>query len=478
MKIFSIFTLTTFSVLSAHAMSIDDFLNEVVVKNKSIAALNLSVQAAELKKQQGDLELSPLLTLSGGYLTDKKTQANSPTYIINQQKVRDYSLGLGKKFSTGTKAQLTLSSQDVSIQALNPPPATLYNNQVGIASAEVSLSQSLWKDGWGKATDLRRERELYVSELEKEAQKLKLKQSLIQAESDYWQHIYLLDEVKIRKASLDRAKKIESWVKRRLDNGIGDRSDLLNAQGLVANREIQLLNSEDDLLASERKIRDWLEINNIDKLPFFKSSLDMVRDLNKMPSGKAEDKNVIRIDSYLAVLESKLKKVVSQEVEENLKPELNIVGSYKTNSFEGNASEANQKITNNEKPTSYVGFQFKWLLDGDIKDSTITSAKLDAESANEKMKKLKEESDSSWSELFRRHLEMSKRIELTERLSKIQTAKARTEQDKLSKGRTITSQVITAEQDAAEAESLLNKLKSEQRKLESQARNFIKVGNL
>jgi hypothetical protein len=60
-------------------------------------------------------------------------------------------------------------------------------------------------------------------------------------------------------------------------------------------------------------------------------------------------------------------------------------------------------------------------------------------------------------------------------MNSYQKERYRSEQDKLAKGRTITSQVITAEGDVAESELSLIKLLTEQRKLEAQAKMFIKL---
>lgn len=459
-------------------LSLDEYLLQVAEKNKSIQSLKTSQLSSEHKQKQGDLELSPFLTLSGGYLDDERTQANSPSYIINRQKVKDYSLGLAKKFSSGTQAQISVQSQDIVMTGLNPPPFSIYNNQAGVASLGLSISQALWKDGFGRATALRQDRENLVSLLERHSLDLRMKQILIQAEAEYWNSIFLQDEFKLRVASLQRAKRIETWVKQRLENGIGDKSDYLNAQGLVASRELQLLSTQDELVASELRLKEFLQLNESEKVPRLDGNIGQTRDLQKMLGSNAEGGTVVRLDSYLAVLEAKVKNTVADEVTEGLKPELSLVGSYKTNSLESSIASANQKVTNTDKPTSYIGLQLKWLLDTDTKDSMKKAAQLDLLSTLQKKEKLLEESENSWHELIRRHSEMSKKIGLAEKLNQIQNAKAASERDKLAKGRSITSQVITAEQDAAEAESTLNKLRSEHRKLESQARHFIKVGEL
>ena len=50
--------------------------------------------------------------------------------------------------------------------------------------------------------------------------------------------------------------RIESWVRRRVSDGIGDRADLLNAQALVATRELQLMNTKDEWVANLKQIRN------------------------------------------------------------------------------------------------------------------------------------------------------------------------------------------------------------------------------
>jgi hypothetical protein len=122
-----------------------------------------------------------------------------------------------------------------------------------------------------------------------------------------------------------------------------------------------------------------------------------------------------------------------------------------------------------------VGLKLSWLLDGDLKKGTRNAAKQDALASDLKSYRKILESDTAWSEMQRRHSELSQKIISAQLMAQIQVEKSNTERDKLSKGRTVTSQVITAEQDADEALSVLTKLRAEQRKLESNTRLFIRL---
>jgi outer membrane protein TolC len=467
---------------SSRAITLEDYLKLVARQHGSLRALEASSAAAEDRKITQQLDLSPVLTMSGGYLDDKKLQASAPSYIVNHSEVRTYSLGLGKKFTTGTAVQLTGTAQQVNSDYI-------YNSaggasQVGIGSLGISLSQSLWKDGFGGNTRLRLERQRLFAEIEKQGYDLQAQQLLIEAEAAFWDLVFQANEVELRTSSLERSKRINTWVRQRFGNGIGDRADVLNAEGLMATRELQLIASQDDLKAAQKRVADILELGAGEPLPDLKGDLNAIRELRSYIGGvrdegsDGKDTRIVRLDAYLSVLESKAKALSAEEVIGGMKPDLSLQGSYQTNALatDETAMAAFNKAGKTDRPTAYVGLQLTWLLDGEVKNANRNAAKMDALAALLKQERKLLESESSWSEMQRRHGELSKKIEIATRISRVQTEKAAAERDKLSKGRSITSQVILAEQDAAEAELTLAKLKAEQRKMEAQGRLFVKVG--
>lgn len=457
-------------------MTLEQYLERVKAQNKTVQSLMKSIEVAEHRRVSTDISLSPILTAQGLYMDDMKPNATMPYYMVTETKGNMYSLGLAKQFSTGTQGSVSANLNDLSMNVtdrMTNPAGVKSNMNLGTGGATVSLSQSLWKDSFGRATRLRHEREGYSENLEKASQEILLQQVLIEAEAGYWDFLYLQDELKQRKESLDRARRIETWVHRRVDNGIGDKGDLLNAQGLVAARELQLLVSEDELTAMKKKMADVLELDHQEVLP---EMTDDMRKIRAVSFTKKMDERVrvLRLDTYLAVLESKAKTVGASEVEEAYRPDLTLAGSYSTNSYDtiNGVSGAASKITDTSMPTTNIVMKLTWALDSEVKDAVKNVAKKEALASTLKKEQKFIESDTSWAELKRRHSELTKKIQAAKIMMDIQKQKALVEQDKLTKGRTVTSQVITAEQDAAEAELTLTKLFSEQRKLESQSRLF------
>jgi len=455
---------------SGAAMTLEEYLQMVQKKNRIFLSLDASQEAASNRYKQGDLELSPILTASGNYLDDKSLQ-NSGTSVLTHNQVRQYSLGLAKKFWTGTQASVTGSVQAVNVEGAVGSTALSNENHVGTLG--VSVSQSLWKDFFGSSTRLRHERELSQQQYEKTGYNLQSKQTLIDAEATFWDLVYLQQELQIRKSSLERARKIEGWVRNRASNGIGDRADVLNAQGLVAARELQLVGTRDDLKAAETRFSDQIELEANQPIPNLEGNLEQVRPLKNFIGG--EQGRIVRLDTYLSVLDAEVKKVNAKEANEKVSPDLVLAGQYKTNGYDTTDAKAAGRMTDKDYPVTSVGLTFTWALDWDTKGAVRKTAQQDALAAQLKKEKSLIDSETAWKEINRRHSEMSARIDAARNLSQIQTAKAAAERDKLSKGRSITSNVVTAEQDAADAELTLTKLKAEQRKLESQSRLFVKI---
>lgn len=452
------------------AMGLQEYLQAVQGSNKNIKSIETSLEAAETRYQQADLELSPILTARGFYQDDKSTQYSTSSTIAHQQ-IRQYSLGLGKKFSTGTQLQATTTIQAVNtegVAGINPINAENHTGTVG-----VSLSQSLLKNFFGEQTKLRWQRESLQKKLEVSSVDLQKRQFLADSEALYWDFIYLQNELELRKTSLERAKRIESWVTGRASNGIGDKADILNAQGLVAARELQLISTRDELRALQERLALQLELKQEDKFPSIEGDLGVTRTIDSLLQGTGN--KVIRLDAYLGSLESETKAVLASEAQESVMPDLTLDAQYKTNGYDTTDSGAASKMTNSDKPVFGVGLTLSWALDWDSKGAIRSTAAKDALAAKYKREKKLQEGESAWRELSRRHFELSARIKAASELAKVQVAKAGAERDKLSKGRSVTSNVVTAEQDAAEAELTLAKLKAEQRKLESLGRLFVRT---
>lgn len=456
--------------LPSFAMDLPTYMDQVVRSHRGLESWRLAREAAAEKREAGDLGLVPVLTLKGSYLSDKKlpNQLGADEFVM-----REYSLGLAKNFSTGTSVALSARATGSENTNITNPAMSAFGRyaQGGLG---ISLSQSLWKDGFGRATRLRREREEAVELAEVGAADLQSRQILTQAESLFWDSIFSAEEAKLRRASLTRAEKIVDWIRRRVRDGISDRADLLSAQALVASRQLQLTNTQDDLTAFRNQIRDQLELSPGQPLPELKGDLTKPRRLRDL---LGSDGRVVRLDVWLAELEAKAKEVGALEAEDSTRADLKLAASYNTNSYEPNGavSDATREWNKSDRPTAAVGLTWTYLFDTSEKTSATNAARQQAMAARAMAIRKSREGETAWKELERRHLELTRKIEAAENLQRIQAQRAAAQAEKLSRGRAITLDVVNSEQDAAEAESQLVRLRVERRKLEAQTRLFVVV---
>ncbi|MBS1983185.1 MAG: TolC family protein [Bdellovibrionales bacterium] len=451
------------SALPSRALTLSEYLDKVRQKNGLFESTTLSKQAAEARREQGDLVLSPYLTAQTAYFDDQ-SEPSLPGFQGNRTTARSFSLGVAKKLATGTGVSLNYEvkkSETFGLPAKVTEPWT--------SGLTFGFSQSLWRDAFGAGTRARRERESSTAVLEKLGQETQARQLLVTAEAAYWDAIYQKEEVKVRQESLQRSERLVDWTRRRLGNGIGDSSDLLQAQALTSTRRIQLLTAQDESLAATRKLADYVQVDNPAELESAHDDYTLVRDLKSF----AGSDQPARIDAVMQSYEARVKKGAADEVHDALRPDLQLAGSVTANSREAGASDALSNSFETGKPTASVGLKFVMDLDRPAVDKVRAGLRADARGAELKAAQAQYESESAWKELTRRHQVLSERIRIMEDLVRTNQSKVKRENERLNIGRTTTFQVISFEQDQADAQVLLLKLKTEQRKLESQAKLFV-----
>ncbi len=466
---------------SVHALNLDEFLGEVIAKNRLIQSHEKSKEAAFFRRAANDVILAPVLSLYSVGLDDKKIVLLSPGTNMTWNNTWNYGATLAQSFSTGTQMNVNFGATS-SVGTLESLTTRVRGFASDSAVLGLSLSQSLWKNAFGRATRWRLDRESSAEKLARETYDLQTKQLLIEAEGVFWEVLYLREELKQRQESSARARKIESWVKARFSNGIGEKSDVLNAEGLTALRDLQLLQTNDAIAAARKKVNDLVEGNeswvqkiegDLTKERPLEGLVTRLRDpLWTGPSGKK-----IRLETRLSLLETKMKSLGVEEAKDAMKPDLVLTGGYATNAPDQSRGigTAVEGVTDTSRPTMNLGLRFIWLLDGDVRNAHQEAARQDLLASQLKTDKQISDSDSIWLELQRKHDELSREILAAKKVAGVQKEKALAERDKLSRGRTVTSQAILAEQDAAESELTLTRLEIAQRKMESQAKMFIYI---
>lgn len=454
--------LTVFLAGSARAMDLTEYMQVVKKNNKIFQGLNSSLDASRDKLVSGDASLSPVFTAGYSLATDKSL----PSPLGDNRKVTQYNLGVAKRFSTGTLFNLSARTDQFDNETAAPPTDRFATGGLGI-----SLSQSLWKDFFGAGTRLRQDRETAFSQFESVRIDLQIRAATFDAESVFWDYAFAQDDLKLKKSNLERAQRLEKWTSNRVSNGISDRADLMNVKALAAIREVQFLTAQDEIKTQETKLREYMGLENSAPTPeVFEDAIISRDEIKETAKGK---KTIVKIDSYLSSLEAKIKQFVAAEIKDSLKPDLALTASYGTSAYNRDYNEVTKNIAETDRPKTFIGLNFSWTFNTDAKSAVLSAANKDALAAQYISERNLILGKNAWADLLRKY-EITKQNLLTlEKVAQFQRERAKAEQDKFNKGRSVTANVVTAETDAAEAEVNLLKVRSGLRKLESSVILFI-----
>ena len=452
--------------VEAYAMNLNEYMQVVKTKNKIFQGLSSSLEAANEKLISGDAALSPVLTAGYSLASDKSL----PSSLGDERKDTQYTLGIAKRFSTGTAVALSARTDQFQNKTANPPL-----DQFSTGGLGISLTQSLWKDFFGTGTRLRQDRESALNQFETTRIDLQIRAAIFDAESVFWDYAFAQDDLKLKKSNLERAQRLEKWTSNRVSNGISDRADLMNVKALAALREVQYLTAQDEIKTQETKLREYMGIENSELTPDVNENAVLARDAVKELA--KSNKNIIKIDSYLASLEAKTKQFVAAEIKDSLRPDLALTASYGTSAYNREYPEVTKNIAETDRPKTFVGLNFSWAFDTDAKSAVLSSATKDALAAQYAAERNLVLGKNAWTDLLRKYEITKQNLMTLEKIAQFQRERVKAEQDKFNKGRTVTANVVTAETDAAEAEVTYLKSLSGLRKLEASSILFISVPN-
>ena len=439
----------------AHSMTINEYLKQVVQKNKTLQSYDIDIEAAHDRQIAGDIFLAP--TLTAGY--SKASDKSLPSIVAGTRESEAANLGLTKKFSSGTLLGITAETYKYNLQDLVLPGLSSYST----GRLGLSLSQSLWRDFFGAATRLRQNRDIETGQLEKYTSELQKRGALIQAESDYWDYLVAQEDLKFKKANLERAKKLETWTSNRVYNGISDQADLLQIKALTGRREIELSTAVDELETRAVAIRENLELSSSEPVPELTSSLTEDRPYITELLSKP---HVTKIETYVTQLEAKVKQSLAEEVNDSQRPDLSLVGKYYTNSYDQDYATMQNNITKTDRPTTFVGVNLSWSF-GDAVSAQNAAAKKAALASKYRAEQKALTGENDWLTFLRQYKLTKENVSTLEKISQYQGDRSKQEQILFSKGRTITINVVTAETDFADAQVAFLKAKSGLRKLEA-----------
>ena len=253
--------------------------------------------------------------------------------------------------------------------------------------------------------------------------------------------------VKVQKENLERAFKIKAWAQKRLKTGLGESSDYLQSDANFKAREYELKSTMQELKNLQRSFNALRGIQSDELSDELEIALsDKIKKL-ELPS-----KAPMREDVLAALELQKISKANADLAMEKNKPTLELFGSYAMNGRDPNTSEALSNSTKTDHDTKAIGIRFSAPLDFSTTSQVIHGYQKEKIAANENFERKKFDVEKEWNDLVAKFEDAKEKLSLIEKIEEAQKIKASNERDRLSKGRTVTFQVLNFEQDYAQSE--------------------------
>jgi len=339
------------SSASLAASKLSDFSKEFLGINQNIDQQSISAEQAEIDVQLIDAYRTWSLFYEGS-LEDDSLESSS-TLRSNPSETMVQTLGVTKSFDWG--GSLSFSNSMSSIQGSNFF-GTLNGKTYGF-SQTLSYSQDIGQNFFG-AND---KREIKEAELGASLQKILLtsekEQGLLRLTTAWTDAKLALALLNLQNEALERAKRREVLVSKRVRDGLKERVDLYQAQG---SRELQI----EELRNSEIALRRSLESlgkelhRDVDKKEV--AAFDFNPEIQSlMPQGQISTNNQIKVlETRMEILSSTL-----ERKDNSLMPDISLTGSYTSNDFDSQNGEAisNGMIGSDTKETS-IGVSLTWPI--------------------------------------------------------------------------------------------------------------------
>lgn len=428
-----------------------------------------TLRAIDFDFASRDLVLQPVLELSAHRLNDRRmtltnTAVSTATTSARKARVDTMSALLTKPFSTGTTLTVTPVLERALFPTLDPRERSTFDWQVGI-------SQSLWRDGFGRSTRLRWARE--SAERKQQIADLLAKQAQLQVEFEslYWDWAMAVRERELRAKNVSRGRDLLKYIRGRFARSAAENSDVLQAQALLERRELELMAVEQNVVLAASRMEKYVPGIKWQPDP---SELDKSRDFEKLVTPwQADDLNeTLKLDLVAARNAAFVAERRADEAREQIRPDLNLQLAYGKNAIDPDSDTALRQGTDGRNEFSSIGVVFKTGLDLGQERRKVEAARASRDSAKLHREALESEGRVAWAQYKRNIADLQARIQRAGKLAEVQEKKVVAERQRYRLGRTNAFQAITFEQDAADAEITYWNLNAQLRKTEAQARLF------
>ena len=456
-------------------LSLKEAIIRALSNNIEIAVEDFTskINNEKISENLSEFDVTLGLDLSLGRKVQQLASAfSSPNKMENDNHNWDFSLS--QKLVTGADYKFNFTNNrnktNSKTAGLNPN----YSSEF-----ELSLTQPLLKNF---GTDINK-RNIFIAKNNVDISDYELNTKIINVISDvenvYWDFVFSLKDLEVKRKSLERAKDLERQIKSQVAVGTMAQIESLQAESDVASREESLLVAQDLIHDNEDKLKNILnfDFTSDEGLNSIHPSDQPNFLIEKINFNEAMKKALSTRPDYLAKTKELDNKDILVKYQENqLYPSVDIVGSFGVNGLSGNAIDVTSgtfkgrsayggsygtALTDSLSTNFYdweLGLKLSYPIGNRSAKAKLAASRLNKAKQILSMKSLEKKIVLEIRESIRQLKTDAKRIKASQIAKKLAKEKLNAEERKFEVGLSTSFNVLEFQNDLAQAES--NQIKS------------------
>ncbi len=445
-------------------LALDGYLDQVRGGNKAAQAAAELSTAGGLKAAERSAILSPNLYATWMVSRDNKPTSN-PAMMGSATNVDSMTYGVSQLTPFGLAGKLSMTTNHVVIEGASPqflPLSDYYETR-----PQLEISQSLWKNGFGRET--RAQLNIVESQalLAKHSEKLKSKFLMAEAEGTYWRLALAREAVTAQRESYNRAVKMREWSAGRVKLSLADKADLLQSEAAVKGRELEMQAAIDEEQAASRQFNSLRGVAS-DKVSegLIKLTAEAIEKMaDPLRKGPREDVLVAREAETVA-------KAAATIAREKYAPQVDLFASVAGNGRNAESGQSKSDGMDVKNPTRQYGVKLNVPLGVPAVLDQRRGAEMEARASELTRERKEFEEEREWENLVDALADAKRRLDLANNMESVQKEKYEHEKGRQSKGRSTLFQVLMFEQDYAAAQLNRIRMKADYMRIVAQMKTF------
>lgn len=441
-KLVALLAMLPFTADSAETVSAEDYLKEVRAKNQEVQGAIVASEGSLKRSGEASLTTSFVLFSDGEFASDAMLPL-VPLFSYDRVETTRFNLGVRKLTTFGMEAKAYYRLTHTNYVNMSLPPGVNYYD----ARPVIELTQSLWANGFGRATRAQRDAGEAQALAVSFNNRHKARSLLVAAEDAYWRLALARDRVDVTKKSLEQAQKLYKWSAGRVRRNLADEADALQAKAALELRQLEMQSAVDEENAAARlfnRLRNSPE-NEVPQELESPTSEQLLAKLLSQPKPHRDDVKAAEQQQRATVA------AAAASMEKN-RPLFDVYGSYGFNGRDAQLAAALGNPFTANRPAFSLGLRFSMPLDRGTASNVVDGFRQEQIGAEISYQQKLADQKREWDDLIQRIKESKARLKLHQAISQAQKAKLKVERERLSSGRSTTFQVLIFEQDFAQSQ--------------------------